>query len=180
MDGPVSDATRAGRRADRRFSTDLGVIGADKIVVKTVDEALGVPRAEVNAEAVDSVRYVLRNFSAPETVDSPSIEFEAALLESEVRNILNAIFALSGDVFWESAYRAFQLGYLDLPFSPHADNANKLISMRDANRSIRIADAGNVPISAEDAAAERHLLESRADRSEKTYRQMLSDIALMV
>ena len=157
-----------------------GVIGADKVVVKTVDEALGVPSAEVNAEAVDTVRYVLRTFSAPETVDSPTIELEAALLESEVHSILNAIFALSGDVFWESVYRAFQLGYLDLPFSPHADNANKLISMRDANRSIRILDAGNVPISATDAATERRLLESRADRSEKTYRQMLADIALMV
>jgi hypothetical protein len=52
--------------------------------------------------------------------------------------------------------------------------------MRDANRSIRIVDPGSVPISAADAATERRLLESRTDRSEKTYRQMLSDIALMV
>lgn len=157
-----------------------GVIGADKIVVKTVDEALGVPRAEVNAEAVDMVRYVLRSFSAPDAVDSPSIEAEAALIGSEVRSILDAVISLSGDAFWESVYRAFQLGYLDLPFSPHADNANRLVSMRDANRSIRIIDAGSVPISAADAATERQLLESRTDRSEKTYRQMLSDIALMV
>lgn len=157
-----------------------GVINADKIVVKTVDEALGVPRAEINAEAVDMVRYVLRTFSSPQTVASPSIEFESALIESEVRSILDAIFMLSGDVFWESVYRAFQLGYIDVPFSPHADNANRLISMRDANRSIRIVDAGGVPISAEDAATERRLLDSRADRFEKTYRQMLSDIALMV
>jgi methylaspartate mutase epsilon subunit len=157
-----------------------GVIDADKVVIKTVDEALGVPRAEVNAEAVDTVRYVLRTFSAPQTVDSPAIEFETALIESEVRSILEAIFALSGDVFWESAYRAFQLGYLDLPFSPHADNANRLISMRDGNRSIRIVDAGSVPISAADAATERRLLESRTDRADKTYRQMLGDISLMV
>lgn len=157
-----------------------GVIDADKIVVKTVDEALGVPRAEVNAEAVDMVRYVLRTFNAPDTVDSPSIEIEAALIESEVRAILDAVFALSGGAFWESVYRAFQLGYLDLPFSPHADNANLLVSMRDTNQSIRILDAGKVPISAADAATERRLLASRTDRCEKTYRQMLSDIALMV
>jgi len=157
-----------------------GVIGADKIVVKTVDEALGVPRAEVNAEAVDMVRYVLRSFSSPETVDSPAIAFEAALIESEVRSILGAIFALSGEAFWESVYRGFQLGYLDLPFSPHADNANRLISMRDTNGSIRIADAGSVPISAADAATERRLLESRTARGEKTYQQMLADITLMV
>jgi methylaspartate mutase epsilon subunit len=157
-----------------------GVIGADKVVVKTVDEALGVPRPEVNAEAVDMVRYVLHTFSSPEAVDSPAIAMEADLLESEVRSILGAIFELSGEAFWESVYRAFQLGYLDLPFSPHVDNANLLLSMRDANRSIRIVDPGRVPISAADAATERRLVESRRNRSEKTYRQMLSDISLMV
>jgi methylaspartate mutase epsilon subunit len=157
-----------------------GVIDADKIVVKTVDEALGVPRPEVNAEAVDTVRYVLRTFGAGGTVDSPAIEQEAELLESEVRSILDTIVALSGDMFWESVYRAFQLGYLDVPFSPHADNANKLVSMRDANGSIRISDPGNVPINAADAAIERQMLEARADRSALTYRQMLADITLMV
>lgn len=157
-----------------------GVIGADKVVVKTVDEALGVPRPEVNAEAVDNVRYVLQTFAMPQAVDSPVIEAEAALIESEVASILSAIYGLSGDVFWESVYRAFQQGWLDVPFSPHADNANRLISMRDANRSIRIADPGGLPISAADAATERRLLESRQDRGEKTYRQMLADISLMV
>ncbi|MCW5601981.1 methylaspartate mutase subunit E [Nitrosomonas sp.] len=156
------------------------LIDADKIVVKTVDEALGVPRSEVNAEAVDVVRYVLRTFTTPEVVNSPTIELEAELIESEVRSLMKVIFNLSGDVFWESVYRAFQLGYIDLPFSPHADNANKLITMRDANRSIRIADTGLVPISYADAATERRLLDSRSDRLEKTYRQMLVDISLMI
>lgn len=156
------------------------VIDADKIVVKTVDEALGVPRPEVNAEAVDTVRYVLRTFAAPKMVDSPSIEAEAVLLASEVRSILDAIYGLSGDMFWESVYRAFQLGWLDLPFSPHADNANRLVTMRDANNSIRIVDPGAVPISVVDASTERKLLESRSDRADKTYRQILADISLMV
>ena len=129
---------------------------------------------------MDTVRYVLRTFATPEIVDSPAIEQEAALIESQTRSVMQAIFDLSGDAFWESVYRAFQLGYLDVPFSPHADNANRLVSMRDGNRSIRIVDPGGMPISAADAAAERKLLESRADRSEKTYRQMLSDITLMV
>ena len=157
-----------------------GVIDADKVVVKTVDEALGVPRPEVNAEAVDTVRYVLRTFGTPPAVDSPVIQAEAALIESEVRTVMAAIFGLSGDAFWESVYRAFQMGWIDLPFSPHADNANKLVSMRDANRSIRIVDPGSMPIAPRDLVAERALLASRSDSSEKTYRRMLSDIALMV
>jgi methylaspartate mutase epsilon subunit len=157
-----------------------GVIDADKVVVKTVDEALGVPRPEVNAEAVDTVRYVLRNFGTPAAVDSPAIQAEARLIESEVRAVMAAIFGLSGDAFWESVYRAFQMGWIDLPFSPHADNANRLVTMRDANRSIRIVDPGSVPVPSHDLVTERALLATRSDRAEKTYRRMLSDIALMV
>jgi len=156
------------------------LISADKIVVKTRDEALGVPRAEVNAEAVETVQYVLRTFGCVEQLTSPLIDREAALIESEVRSILRAVFGMSGDAFWESVLRAFQLGYLDVPFSPHADNANKLISKRDANGSIRIFERGSVPISDEDTERERQLLTSRGSPSDKTYRQLLADINIMV
>jgi len=156
------------------------VVAADKIVVKTVDEALGVPRPEVNAEAVDTVKYVLRVFGSAQPMHSDLIDREARLVESEARSILGAILSLSGGAFWESVLRACQEGFLDVPFSPHSDNANRLISMRDANRSVRIVDRGSVPISDADAALERELLTSRADRSDKTYRQLLSDINLMV
>lgn len=155
------------------------MVAADKVVVKTVDEALGVPRPEVNAEAVETARYVLRTFHFPDALASPLIEEESVLLESEVDGIMKAIFRLSGDAFWESVYRAFQSGYIDVPFSPHAENANKLISVRDANHSIRIVDPGLVPISARDMAREHALLESRPDHHEKTYRKMLTDITLM-
>jgi len=156
------------------------LISADKIVVKTVDEALGVPRPEINAEACDTVRYVLRTFQSSETFMSPMVEREAALIRSEVRSILGAIFSISGNVFWESVFRAFQLGYLDVPFSPHSDNANRLLSMRDANGSIRVADPGNVPLSVEDLGLETELLASRGSTADNTYRQVLNDIRVMV
>lgn len=156
------------------------MVAADKIVVKTVDEALGVPRAEVNAEAVDSVKYLLRIFACAEPVTSPLIDQEAALIESEARAILDAIFALPGDFFWESVFRAFQLGFIDIPFAPHGDNANRLVSMRDAHGSIRISDRGAVPISKKDAELERSLLQSRQGQYDKTYRQLLADINVMV
>jgi methylaspartate mutase epsilon subunit len=155
-------------------------ISADKVVVKTVDEALGVPRAEINAEAVDTVRYMLQVFACESPVTSPLVDREAALIESETRSILAAILDMSGDAFWESVFRAFQSGWLDVPFSPHADNANKLLSMRDSNRSIRIVDRGSVPISDGDARLERQLLASSDGRADKTYRQLLGDINMMI
>jgi methylaspartate mutase epsilon subunit len=156
------------------------MIAANKIVVKTVDEALGVPRAEVNAEAVDSVRYLLRIFSCAQPVTSPLVDHEAALIESQARSILQAVFDMPGDSLWESVFRAFQLGYLDIPFAPHADNANRLVTMRDAHGSIRIADRGSVPITDQDTELERELLSSRNTRADKTYRQLLDDIKIMV
>lgn len=155
-------------------------IAADKVVVKTVEEALGVPNAEVNAEAVSTVKYVLRTFAVPEMMVSPSIEAETALLESEAQRILDAIYGLPGERFWESVYRAFQAGWLDVPFSPHADNPNRVVTMRDANQSIRILDSGSLPISAANAAAEHELLRRRPACAEKTYRRILTDIQLMV
>jgi methylaspartate mutase epsilon subunit len=155
------------------------MISADKIVVKTVDEALGVPSAEVNAEAVETVRYALRIFRCAQAVTSPLIEREIALIDREAREILDTIFDLSGNALWESVFRAFRLGFLDIPFSPHADNANKLISMRDPNGSIRILEKGNVPISRLSASEEAELLKSEGS-AEKTYRQLLVDINVMV
>ncbi len=156
------------------------VIAADKVVIKTVDEALGVPRPEVNVEAVETVRYVLNIFACAMPMTSPLIDREAALIESETRSILKAIFDLTGDAFWESVFRAFQIGYLDVPFSPHADNANKLVSMRDSNRSIRIAERGNVPISDADAQQEKQLIAASNSKSDQTYRQLLGDINMMM
>jgi methylaspartate mutase epsilon subunit len=156
------------------------MISADKIVVKTVDEALGVPRAEINAEAVDMVRYVLRTFRCAEAMTSSVVDSEVELIASQTESILQAIFDLSGDVFWESVFRAFRLGYLDIPFSPHADSANRLISIRDGNGSIRIVERGRVPISDADAAREARLLAAKGSQASKTYRQLLTDINLML
>jgi len=156
------------------------IINADKVVVKTVDEALGVPRADINAEAVDTVGYVLRTFRCAGGMTSPLIDDEAALIESEARAILDAIIAMPGRAFWESVFQAFRNGWLDVPFSPHADNANRLVSMRDANGSIRIANPGAVPFKAADVERERSLLAAGGARSDKTYRQLLADINMMV
>jgi methylaspartate mutase epsilon subunit len=157
-------------------SVIASMIAADKIVVKTVDEALGIPDSWINAEAVDTVIYMCRTFRCAQPPTSP-------LIDSETRGILQTIFSMPGEVFWKSVFQAFQLGCLDVPFSPHADNANKLISMRDGNGSIRIFDRGNVPICDEDAEQEQVLLQTRLANgrdSEPTYERLLSDINFMV
>ena len=161
-------------------SVMANLVAADKVVVKTVDEALGVPRAEINAEAVETVRYVLRVFSCAESVTSPLVQREEALIESEAHAILQTVFDLPGDAFWQSVFRAFQAGYIDVPFSPHGDNANQVISKRDANGSIRIIERGALPICDADMAMEEELVAARGGPADKKYLQLLSDINVMV
>lgn len=157
------------------------LVDADKLVVKTVDEALGIPDPESNGEAVRAVKYVFDRFGSPAGTTSPAIEAEAELIESETRSILEAVFALPGDAFWESVYRAFRMGWLDVPYSSHAENANALISMRDRNGSIRIRDVGSVPISERDHAQERALLDARSDAHgvNSIFQRLLADINIM-
>ena len=155
------------------------MIDADKIVVKTVDEALGVPDPAVNADAVRDVRYVFEKFPWRDAVSSPGIEAESVLIESEARSILSAIFNLNGTVFWESIFRAFQLGFIDIPFVPHVDNANRLVTIRSDDGSIRIKDPGKLPLTEGDARLERTLSAGDEGRPVKTFERMLADINVM-
>jgi methylaspartate mutase epsilon subunit len=157
-----------------------GIIQADKVVVKTVEEALGVPNAQVNAEAIKAVRYAMNTFDAADRLDSEAVHREATLIRSQALCILNAIYNMPGESFWESVFRAFQKGYIDLPFSPHADNANKLNCIRDANRSIRIVNPGNLPISDFDMQQELALLKTGDGSTRETAARLLSDINVMV
>ena len=154
-------------------------INADKIIIKTVDEALGIPTSEVNAEATRTVRYVFDAFRIEETLRSDSVDSEADLIRREAESILAKIFELPGTSFWQSVYRAFQLGIIDIPFAPHCDNANRLVTLRDRAGSIRILDAGNVPIEQNELRREAHFLRSRPNRHQRNYEAMLSDIRLM-
>ncbi len=155
------------------------LLGADKIITKTVEEALGVPTRDANADAVEIVKYVFETAGVPDMLSSDAVDREARLIESEVRSIMETVFGLPGDMFWQSVYRAFQLGYIDIPFAPHADNANHLVSIRDNSGSIRISDPGDVPIRKSDVDAEKRLLESRGIPDGKTYQHMLADINIM-
>ena len=155
------------------------LVKADKIITKTVEEALGVPAAETNADAVNMVKYLFDTSPVPEEPSSATIDREATLIESETRSIMEAMFDLPGDQFWQSVYRAFQLGIIDVPFAPHIDNANRLISIRDSDGSIRISEPGNVPIGDLDLRNERKLLENRGIAAGQTYQHLLADINLM-
>ena len=140
-----------------------GLVGADKIVIKTRDEARGIPSIETNCEAVRSVRYVLDKHPAGRAADSTSVAEERQLIESETRLLLERIFELPDNTFWESVHRACREGLIDIPFAPHLANANRLVTVRDGGLAIRVRDPGSVPMSKADRKQEAKLLASVTD-----------------
>ena len=119
------------------------MVGADKIITKTKQEASGIPTKEANAETVANTQYLLRILNGlPNVVDTE----EEENLTLEVKAIMEAVFNDSADTLWRKVFNSIKNGTIDVPFSPHIINQNEMITIRDANKNIRIINRGKVPI----------------------------------
>ena len=119
------------------------MVGADKIITKTREEATGIPTKEANAKTVADTQYCLRILNGlPTVVD----EEEEEILTLEVKAIMEAVFNDPADTLWRKVFNSIKNGIIDVPFSPHIINQNEMITIRDAEKNIRIIERGNVPI----------------------------------
>ncbi len=119
------------------------MVGADKIITKTREEAVGIPTKEANAQTVANTQYTLNILSGlPAIVD----EQEEEILTAEVHAIMEAVFNDPADTLWRKVFNSIKNGVIDVPFSPHIINHNKMITIRDKDKNIRIIERGNVPI----------------------------------
>ncbi|GGK54568.1 methylaspartate mutase [Amphritea balenae] len=119
------------------------MVGADKIITKTREEAAGIPTKEANAKTVANTQYTLRILNGlPTIVD----EEEEEILTLEVKAIMEAVFNDPADTLWRKVFNSIKNGIIDVPFSPHIINHNEMITIRDAKKNIRIIKRGNVPI----------------------------------
>lgn len=170
--------------ADSLIATSAQIaalVGADKVVTKTRAEARGIPTVTENAEAVRLVRYVLDGAAA---LDGEAQETgpEAARIRRQAEAILEAIFDMPGDAFWDSVARAYEEGILDIPFAPHEGNRNRLVTRRGVGNGIYIVDPGDVPLPADTLAEEQAAVAATdADRPETTtFRALMRDLEIML
>ena len=117
--------------------------GADKIITKTREEAVGIPTKEANAQTVANTQYTLNILGGLPAITD---EQEEAILTDEVHAIMEAVLNDPADTLWRKVFNSIKNGIIDVPFSPHIINHNKMITVRDAQKNIRIIDRGNVPI----------------------------------
>lgn len=119
------------------------MVRADKIIIKTRDEAFGIPTMQCNAQSVANTKYTLRTLKGLPVIRD---EAEEENLELEVRAIMDAVFNDPADTLWRKVFNTIKSGLIDVPFSPHIINHNAVITIRDDEGNIRIIDKGNLPL----------------------------------
>jgi len=119
------------------------MVRADKIIIKTRDEAFGIPTMQCNAQSVANTKYTLRTLKGLPVITD---EAEEENLELEVRAIMDAVFNDPADTLWRKVFNTIKSGLIDVPFSPHIINHNAVITIRDDEGNIRIIDKGNLPL----------------------------------
>ncbi len=152
------------------------IVGANKIITKTRDEAYGIPTKESNASAVSKVKYTLNMLKGLPLVGD---EEEEENLTNEVEEILEAVFNDSADTLWRQVFNAIKKGYIEIPFSPHIINNNKVITLRDKDSNIRILEKGDLPISKKSYDYERSKI-SLGDDKNALVDHIIHDIGIML
>ncbi len=151
------------------------MVGADKIITKTRDEAFGIPTKESNATAVSNVKYTINMLKGIPPISDAE---EEENLTNEVNEILEAVFNDSADTMWRQVFNSIKKGYIDIPFSPHIINNNEVITVRDKESNIRIIRKGNLPISEKSFAFEKSKLNLSKDQ--KLVDEIIKGIGIML
>ncbi len=168
---------------DKHFSDALintstviaAMVGADKIITKTRNEAFGIPTKEANALAVAGVQYTLGMLKGLPTVGD---EEEEEHLAGMVDEIMEAVMNDHADTLWRKVYNAIKKGHIEIPFSPHVINANAVITVRDPDGNIRFYDRGKLPVSDARFAYEKSKI--RLAEGERVVDKIIKDIGIML
>jgi methylaspartate mutase epsilon subunit len=117
--------------------------GAARLIVKTVAEAHWIPSIAANVGALEAAAAA----AAAERRLPAAAEPPDTGLYAEARALVDAVVDLRPDL-GRALVDAFRLGYLDLPYCLHPDNAGRTRSYIDGSGWLRWSQIGSLPIRA--------------------------------
>lgn len=117
--------------------------GATRIITKTPVEALRIPTLEDNLQGVG---LVMRGISDAclVSVDERQVADECNLIRREVQAIVESVIYCGNGSVADGIVKGFQKGLIDIPFSPSAYNAGKVLTARDSVGAVRFLSTGNL------------------------------------
>ncbi|MGD8562275.1 MAG: methylaspartate mutase subunit E [Desulfarculaceae bacterium] len=127
-----------------------------RVMVKTPVESYKIPTLADNLHGVSLVMAAMNNAQGVE-LDARAVKAECTIIRQEVDNIFQSVLLAGGGSVAQGVIKAFELGYLDIPFSPNAQNQGLLLTARDNEGAVRFAQPGNLQL-------DKDLLEFHQDK----------------
>jgi methylaspartate mutase epsilon subunit len=157
-----------GARALLAESARLAVrAGARRLIVKTVAEAHRIPTVAENVAALElAARAAADTTPADAPVDTQVL--------AEARALVHAVLDLHDDID-VALLTAFALGYLDVPYCLHPDNAGNTRARIDTDGRLRWTDLGALPVAGIAEVTGPPVLGARELLSELSYMQRQFD-----
>jgi len=152
--------------------------GANKTIVKTPHEALGIPTMQANLNGLKATRQIVSMLRDQRFGDSEALSREIAIITREVQDILGAIWPLCDGDLAQGISRSFEAGILDIPFAPSVYNSGKLLPVRDNSGAIRVLENGAVPLSKEVLSFHSECIAQREKQESRTrgFQMVIDDI----
>ncbi|WP_394813673.1 methylaspartate mutase [Streptomyces hazeniae] len=116
--------------------------GAARLIVKTTAEAHRIPTVEENVQALEAADRAAADEAATARPATPAPDTG---IHAEASALVGAVLDLSPDLT-VALPRAFQRGYLDVPYCLHPDNAQRSRGSIDAEGRLRWAAIGSMPL----------------------------------
>lgn len=130
--------------------------GAARLIVKTPTEAHRIPTIEDNVEALEYAAATAGHERARSGTDAAPADTG---LYAEALAFVDRVCELDDDI-GTALVRAFEAGYLDVPFCLHPDNRGATSSYLDVDGRLRWARTGALPVTADPDSAARPELTS--------------------
>ncbi len=151
---------------------------ANKVIVKTPHEALGVPTKEANAQGLKATKQVINMLRDQAYLPTCRLEEEVVMIKQETRAIVDRALELGDGDLAIGTVRAFEAGVVDVPFAPSRFNAGKILPARDNEGAVRFLNWGNLPFTEEirDFHREKIAVRARAENRDATFQMVIDDI----
>ena len=115
--------------------------GAKRLIVKTPEESFQIPSLSSNLMTLEKAY----NFSCGlQNIEQGDAE-EEEIIFSQSRSLIDAVLNLDSEI-GKGLYKAFQRGYLDVPFCLHPDNCRLATCSIDAKGYLQWVSLGKLPI----------------------------------
>ena len=132
--------------------------GATRVLTKSPVEAIMIPTLADNRDGLALSRLGIQ--TQPD-VPAADVDAEELLIRAEVEQIFDSVLMCGGGVVAQGVVRAFELGYLDIPFAPSGHNRGEVMTARDNRGAVRFLRTGRLQLSPEIRAAHRDKMDAR-------------------